>query len=88
VTRDPRTNERFRRAARKLGRDDRERLARALLRLETGLRHPSLRVKRVQGTAAVWEARAGDEPRITFEMIEGGVLPRNVGRHDATLRSP
>ncbi|HZP95052.1 MAG TPA: hypothetical protein VFC31_01775 [Candidatus Limnocylindria bacterium] len=45
-------------------------------------------MKRVQGTAAVWEARAGDEPRITFEMIEGGVLPRNVGRHDATLRSP
>jgi mRNA-degrading endonuclease RelE of RelBE toxin-antitoxin system len=80
--------ERFKRAAKKLDRPDRERLARALERLATDLRHPSLRVKRVQGTASVWEARASDELRITFEMIDGGILLRNVGRHDATLRSP
>ena len=80
--------ERFKRAAKKLDREDRERLARALLRLANDPRHPSLRVKRIQGTAAVWEARASDELRITFEMIEGGILLRNVGRHDGTLRSP
>jgi mRNA-degrading endonuclease RelE of RelBE toxin-antitoxin system len=80
--------ERFKRAAKKLDQPDRERLARALERLAIDLRHPSLRVKRVQGTASVWEARASDELRITFEMIDGGVLLRNVGRHDATLRSP
>ena len=80
--------ERFKRAAKKLDRPDRERLARALERLASDPRHPSLRVKRIQGTATVWEARASDDLRITFEMIEGGIRLRNVGRHDATLRSP
>ena len=44
-------------------------------------------MRRVQGTATIWEARASDELRITFEMSESTILLRNVGRHDATLRS-
>lgn len=59
-----------------------------MLRLAEDERHPSLRVKRVQGTAAIWEARASDELRLTFERIAGGLKLRNVGHHDATLRSP
>jgi mRNA-degrading endonuclease RelE of RelBE toxin-antitoxin system len=80
--------ERFRRAAKRLDRTDRDRLAQALARLVSDPRHPPLRVKRIQGTAGVWEARASDELRITFEMIDGVLLLRNVGGHDATLRSP
>ncbi|MDO8506270.1 MAG: hypothetical protein Q7S41_01535 [Candidatus Limnocylindria bacterium] len=80
--------ERFKRAAKKLDRLDRERLQRALEGLALDLRHPSLRVKRVQGTDRIWEARASDELRITFEMSERVELLRNVGRHDPTLKSP
>jgi len=45
-------------------------------------------VRKLQGVAGVWEARASDELRITFELIERGVRLRNVGPHDETLRSP
>ena len=81
---------RFKRAAKKLTTEDRDRLDKALLRYEQDPLHPSLGVKRVQGTKGVWEARASDALRSTFEKIEGGMLLRNVGRHDAfqTSASP
>lgn len=80
--------ERFKRAYRKLGPEQRERVQRALALFAKDMRHPSLRVKRVQGTEAIWEARASDELRFTFELIPGGALLRVVGHHDATLKSP
>lgn len=79
---------RFKRAAKKLTTEDRDRLDKALLRYEQDPSHPSLGVKRVQGTKGIWEARASDALRFTFEKIEGGVLLRNVGAHDPTLKSP
>ncbi len=79
---------RFKRAAKKLGTQDRERLAKALLRYEEDPSHPSLHVKRIQGTKAIWEGRVSDSIRFTFEKIEGGIVLRNVGAHDPTLRRP
>lgn len=79
---------RFKRAAKKLTAEDRDRLDKALLHYEQDPSHPSLGVKRVQGTKAIWEARASDALRVTFEKIDGGILLRNVGAHDPTLRRP
>lgn len=59
-----------------------------MVRLLSDPRHPSLRVKRLQGMAHSWSARASDELRFTFELTEDRVVFRNVGHHDATLRSP
>jgi hypothetical protein len=59
----------------------------ALGRLAADPRHPSLRVKKLQGSFDVWEARASDELRITFELIDRGLRLRNVGHHDATLKA-
>ncbi|MGI8878311.1 MAG: hypothetical protein ACR2G8_06820 [Candidatus Limnocylindria bacterium] len=42
----------------------------------------------MQGIAGIWEARASRDLRITFEVTQGVALLRNVGHHDATLRSP
>ncbi len=81
-------NERFRRAYRRLSRRDQERVDRAIARFVADPGHPSLRVKRVQGTAGIWEARASDALRFTFQRTEGGVVLRNVGAHDATLTEP
>lgn len=79
---------RFKRAAKKLTTEDRDRLDRALLRYEQDPSHPSLGVKRVQGTKGVWEGRASDALRFTFEKIESGIRLQNVGRHDPTLKRP
>ena len=79
---------RFKRAAKKLTTQDRERLAKALILYEANSTHPSLGIKRVQGTKGIWEGRASDAVRVTFEKIEGGILLRNVGAHDPTLRRP
>ena len=78
----------FKRAAKKLTAQDRGRLATALLRYEENPSHPSLGVKRIQGTTAIWQCRASDSVRFTFEKIDGGILLRNVGPHDATLKRP
>jgi len=79
---------RFKRAAKKLTSQDHERLAKALLLYEDNPSHPSLGVKRIQGTKDIWEGRASDALRFTFQKIEGGILLRNVGAHDAALRRP
>ncbi len=80
--------ERFRRAYKKLTGVERQQVDSALIRVMSDPRHPSLRVKRLQGTANIWSARASDDLRLTFEMIEDRVVLRNVGHHDTTLRSP
>ena len=70
--------------------DDRgaDRVRKALEHLAANLRHPGLRVRKMQGTERIWEARASDSIRITFETDEGRILLRNVGAHDATLKKP
>ena len=79
---------RFKRAAKKLTGVDRERLAKALLLYEANPSHPSLVIKRMQGTKGIWEGRVSESVRFTFEKIDGGILLRNVGPHDPTLRRP
>ena len=79
---------RFKRAAKKLSAPDRERLAKALVLYEANPAHPSLSIKRVQGTKVIWEGRASDAVRFTFEKIDGGILLRSVGPHDPTLKRP
>ena len=48
--------------------------------------HPSLRVKRVKGTAAVWEMSVTMNYRITFEVDGDRILLRRIGTHDALGR--
>lgn len=79
---------RFARAYKKLSADDRRRVDTAIRRFAGEPDHPSLRVKRMQGTAGIWEARASDALRFTFERKGDRVVLRNVGRHDPTLREP
>ena len=46
--------------------------------------HPSLRIKRVQGTTNIFEMPI----RMTWQYTEDGVLLRNIGKHDKTLSNP
>jgi len=80
--------ERFRRAYRSLSSQDRKRVQKALHLMAEDLRYPGLRVKRVQGTTKIWEARAGRSIRLTFEVEGTDLILRNVGQHDDALRQP
>ena len=48
--------------------------------------HPSLRVKRIQGTKNRWEGSITMKYRFTFEFLENGVLFRAIGTHDILKR--
>jgi mRNA-degrading endonuclease RelE of RelBE toxin-antitoxin system len=48
--------------------------------------HPSLRVKRIQGTKNLWEGSITMKYRFTFEFLKGGILFRAVGAHDILKR--
>jgi len=66
----------------------RRRIDKAIRLLFNDLNHPSLRAKKIQGAAGIWEARGSDAYRLTFEIAKGGMLRlRRVGTHDV-LTSP
>ncbi len=44
--------------------------------------HPSLRVKRMKGTAAIWELSVTMNYRVTFEQDAERILLRRLGTHD------
>ena len=79
---------RFQSAYNDLTDDDAERVKKALRLLVENPRHPSLRVKRIQGTDHIWEASASLSIRLTFEMHGDLMVLRNVGAHDETLKKP
>lgn len=80
--------ERFKSAFQGLSKADRKRVEKVLRLMVENLRHPSLRVKKMEGTADIFEARASRSIRVTFQIQENAILLRNVGAHDKTLKSP
>ncbi len=73
---------RFRRAYRPLTAEEQKRVQNTLRRMSEDLRYPGLRVKRIRGTHAIWEARASRALRLTFEVDGDKIVLRNVGSHD------
>ncbi|MEW6573780.1 MAG: hypothetical protein AB1374_09130 [Bacillota bacterium] len=51
-------------------------------------RHPSLRTKKIQGQDDIFEASVTMDIRITWQYTEDGILLRNIGEHDKTLKNP
>lgn len=54
--------------------------------LVTNPRHPSLRLKRVQSTGGIWEARVNRAYRMTLEIVGEICILRRVGTHDILNR--
>jgi mRNA-degrading endonuclease RelE of RelBE toxin-antitoxin system len=48
--------------------------------------HPSLRVKRIQGTKDRWEASVTKKYRFTFQYLDKRILSRAIGTHDILNR--
>jgi hypothetical protein len=49
--------------------------------------HPSLRTKKMQGTATIWEFSVTIHYRVTFEPKGDGLWLRRVGTHEV-FRNP
>jgi mRNA-degrading endonuclease RelE of RelBE toxin-antitoxin system len=78
---------RFERDYKKLPPAEKERVNKSLVKMEKDLRYPSLFIKKMKGTANIWEARASDSLRITFSLEGNGIYLRTVGQHDI-LKNP
>lgn len=80
--------EQFEQAYHKLTDAERRSIRKALSLLGDNLRHPSLRVKKMEGRQNIWEACPSKRLRMTFELKEGIIIMRNVGEHDKVLKKP
>lgn len=81
--------ERFKRSVLELDGRTREKLRKQLELLISNPRHPSLGVKKIKGTKAVFEARINDRYRFTFEYGEKGeIILRVAGPHNSALKKP
>jgi mRNA interferase RelE/StbE len=54
--------------------------------LLTDIHHPSLRIKKIQGTDNRWEGSITMKYRFTFHFQEDIVVFRAIGLHDILLR--
>jgi mRNA interferase RelE/StbE len=52
----------------------------------TDIHHPSLRIKKIQGTDNRWEGSITMKYRFTFHIEDGIVVFRAIGSHDILLR--
>ena len=79
--------ERFKRDFKRLPREIQTRTAKALALFLSDPRHPSLHVKRMEGTPGIWELRENQNCRLTFQFEPEGVLLRRIGTHDILNRA-
>ena len=81
--------ERFKKSVLDLDGRTREKLQKQLEILISNPRHPSLGVKKIKGTKSIFEARADDHHRFTFEYGEKNeIVLRVVGPHNSALKKP
>ena len=79
---------RFEEAYRSLPKALRRKTDKALKLLAGNPGHPSLRLRKIQGTPGIWEARVDRGWRMTLEIRSDCFLLRNIGKHDETLDNP
>ena len=79
---------RFKKAYQRLNQQQRRAVDKALSFLVNNIRHPRLRVKKIEGTTGIWEARASKSIRLSFEFRDDTLMLRNVGDHDEVIRGP
>jgi mRNA interferase RelE/StbE len=81
--------ERFKKSVRELDARAREKLRKQLEILISNPRHPSLGLKKIKGTRAIFEARVNGRYRFTFEYGEKGeIILRAAGPHNSALKKP
>jgi len=80
--------EQFEQAYKKLAGAEKRSVHKALALLGDNPKYPGLRVKKMEGSQNIWEARPSRRLRMTFEMVGEIIVMRNVGEHDKVLKRP
>jgi len=75
-------SKRFKKEFKKLPQNIQKSFYEKLSLLLQNMLHPSLRVKRIQGTKDRWEGSVTMKYRFTFELIEDTIIFRAIGTHD------
>ena len=81
-----RFSQKFKKEYKKLPQEIQQRFNEKLSLFLHDMSHPSLRVKRLQGTRDRWEASITESYRFTFEVQEDTVIFRVIGTHDVLIR--
>lgn len=82
-------SESFKKNVEKLPIDIKRQLKKKLEIMLENPRHPSLRIKKLKGRKdGIFEASINMDIRMTWEYIDDGILLRNIGEHDETLKNP
>jgi mRNA-degrading endonuclease RelE of RelBE toxin-antitoxin system len=50
--------------------------------------HPSLGIKKIQGTENIWEGRITKSIRFSFQIYKDVYIIRRIGGHDEVLNRP
>ncbi|GAB6274730.1 MAG: hypothetical protein STSR0004_15950 [Peptococcaceae bacterium] len=80
--------ERFKRMYKRLNSEQQKAIKKTLHLMSKNINHPSLRIKRIQGTKDIWEVSATMSLRLTFQKENDFIVLRNCGEHDKTLKKP
>jgi mRNA interferase RelE/StbE len=78
---------RFRKEYSGLPKEIQEAFDQKLTLLMNDMKHPSLRIKRIQGTRNRWEGSVTMKYRFIFEFDEGIAIFRAIGTHDILNQS-
>ncbi len=65
-----------------------ERFIKQLDLFKKDIKHPSLGVKKIEGTGGIFEGRVLKSCRFTFYTEEDTIVFRRIGEHDKTLKNP
>ena len=80
-------SERFRKEYQSLPKEIQESFDKKLQLFLKNTFHPSLRVKRIQGTKDRWEGSVTMKYRFTFQLSDTTVIFRAIGSHDILKKS-
>jgi mRNA-degrading endonuclease RelE of RelBE toxin-antitoxin system len=80
--------DRFKKAYQRLPIDIQQKVKKALRFLDENPRHPSLQVRKIQGTDNIYEGRVDQKYRFSFQFEGEDKILRNVDNHDECLNNP
>jgi hypothetical protein len=80
--------EQFEDAYARLTKEEKRIVRKTLDLLSKNLSYPGLHTKKMEGRNDIWESRPSKRLRMTFKIIHGNIMLRNVGEHDKVLKKP
>lgn len=65
-----------------------ERFSKQLKLFLISKKHPSLQIKKIQGTVGIFEGRVIKSYGFTFCVVDNVLILRRISEHDKTLKNP